>query len=78
MGRVISQKGVAADPAKNKAILEWTITKDVHDIRSFMGLIGYYRRLIEFFSRIAHPITMLQNKSIRFISSQQSLEEISI
>ena len=59
MGHVISRKGVADDPAKIEAILEWPIPKDVHDIRSFMVLTGYYRRFIEMFSRIDGPITTL-------------------
>lgn len=42
--------------------MEWTIPKDVADIRSFMGLAGYYRRFIEGFSRVAYPITSLQKK----------------
>ena len=38
---------------------------------SFMGLTGYYRKFIEFFPKIAHPITTLQKKSVRFIWNQQ-------
>ena len=64
MGYVISEKGVALDLAKIKVILEWPVPKDVHDIRSFMGLTGYYRIFIEKFSGIAHPITTLQKKSV--------------
>ena len=45
--------------------------KYVHDIKSFMGLTGYYCRFIEIFSRINHPITTLQKKSVKFVWSQQ-------
>ena len=49
MGHVISEKGIAVDPTKIKAILEWPAPKDVHDIRSFMELTRYYHRFIIFF-----------------------------
>ena len=44
---MISEEGIAVDPKKIKAIMEWPIPKDVADIRSFMGITGYYRRFIE-------------------------------
>ena len=37
LGHITSEKGVAVDLAKIKAIVEWPVLKDVHDIRSFMG-----------------------------------------
>ena len=71
LGHVISEEGTPVDPAKIRAILEWPVPKDVLDIRSFMGLTWYYRKFIDFFSRIAHPITNLEKKGILFIWSQQ-------
>eukprot|EP00253_Pinus_taeda_P022443 PITA_22443 len=43
LGHVITKDGIAVDPEKIKAIMEWPVPKDVADIRSFMGLAGYYR-----------------------------------
>lgn len=43
LGHVITKNGIAVDPEKIKAIMDWPIPKDVVDIRSFMGLAGYYR-----------------------------------
>jgi hypothetical protein len=54
-----------------KAIMEWLVPKDVVDIRSFMGITGYYRRFIEGFSKIAYPITSLQKKGTRFNWSEK-------
>ena len=49
-----------------KAIMNWPSPKNVLEVRYFMGLTGYYRGFIEGFSKIAHPITSLQNKGIKF------------
>jgi hypothetical protein len=71
LGHVISLEGIAVDPEKIRAIMEWLIPKDVVDIRSFMGIIGYYCRFIEGFSKIAYPITSLQKKGTKFNWSQK-------
>ena len=62
LGHIITKEGIAVDPEKIRTIMEWPIPKDVADIRSFMGLAGYYRRFVEGFSRVAYPITSLQKK----------------
>jgi len=59
--------------------MEWPVPKDVADIRSFMGLAGYYRRFVEGFSRVAYPITSLQKKGRAFKwtpECQQSFEQL--
>ena len=59
LGHVLSENGVAVDPSKVQDVLNWVQPKNVTDIRSFLGLAGYYRRFIENFSKIAKPMTEL-------------------
>jgi hypothetical protein len=66
LGHIISEHGIAVDPKKIEAIRGWPTPKNVSDVISFMGLVGYYRRFIVGFSKIAHPITSLQKKETKF------------
>jgi hypothetical protein len=66
LGNIISKDGIAVDPKKIESIKEWSAPKNVTKVRSFMGLVGYYRIFIEGLSNIAHPITSLQKKGVKF------------
>ena len=72
---LLYEEGVAVDTDKTMSIIEWPIPKDVSDIKSFMGLAGYYRRFIKGFSKIGFPITALQKKGTKF-TWKQKCEEI--
>ncbi|XP_006854885.2 uncharacterized protein LOC18444659, partial [Amborella trichopoda] len=62
LGHVLSQDGITVDPAKIDSILQWERPKNVTEVRSFLGLAGYYRRFVENFSRTAMPLTKLTRK----------------
>ena len=57
LGHVISGGGIAVDPSKVDAVLQWETPKSVTEIISFLGLAGYYRRFIEGFSKLALSLT---------------------
>ncbi|GKE72014.1 putative reverse transcriptase domain-containing protein, partial [Tanacetum coccineum] len=59
LGHVIDSEGIHVDPAKIKSIKDWTSPKSPTEIHQFLGLVGYYRRFIEGFSKIAKPMTKL-------------------
>ena len=54
------------DPEKIESIMSWPTPRTVTDVISFMGLLGFYRRFIEGFSKVSHAITSLQKKGIKF------------
>jgi hypothetical protein len=62
LGHIISNGGISVDPAKVKEIMAWSVPTTVMEIRSFLGLAGYYQRFIEGFSKIAKPMTSLLEK----------------
>jgi len=66
LGHIITVEGVKVDPENVKVVLEWKQPTNVTEIRSFLGLAGYYRRFIEGFSKIARPMTALTQKGKEF------------
>ena len=66
LGHVVSKDGISVNPDKVKAMMKWLVPKNVYDMRSFMGITGYYRKFIEGFSNISYPVTSLKNKARKF------------
>jgi hypothetical protein len=64
---VLSAKGVAIDPGKVKDILNWKPPTSVHEVQSFLGMVGYYHRFIPDFSKVAQPIIELLKNQTKFV-----------
>ena len=66
LGHVVSKEGIFVDPKKIEAVVAWERPTNVMEVRSFLGLAGYYRRFVEGFSMIASPLTKLTRKHAKF------------
>jgi hypothetical protein len=66
LGHVISKGGISVDPSKVQDVLSWNAPTSVSDIRSFLGLAGYYRRFTKGFSKISKPMIELLEKDKKF------------
>ena len=62
----MSASGVSVDPEKVEAMMSWERPNSVFEIRSFIGMAGYYRRFIKDFSLLAAPMTTLTRKDVKF------------
>jgi hypothetical protein len=71
LGHIISAEGIAVDPSKVQEVLDWKSPRSVTQIRSFLGLAGYYRRFIPNFFKIAKPMTKLLEKEAKLKWSPQ-------
>nr|GEV41374.1 reverse transcriptase [Tanacetum cinerariifolium] len=79
LGHIVSAEGITMDPAKVEAITKWPRPTSVTEVRSFLGLAGYYRRFVEGFPRLALPLTKLIRKSEKFVWNEErekSFEEL--
>jgi hypothetical protein len=66
LGHIISGEGIYVDLEKVKTIMEWSVLRNAHEVRRFMGLASYYWIFVEAFSKITKPITTLQRKGVRY------------
>src|SRR5688572_26991763 len=66
LGHVVSGEGIKVDPRKTDAVKNWPRPLSPSDIKSFLGLAGYYRRFVEGFFSIASPMTRLTQKKVKF------------
>ena len=71
LGHIISEEGIRVDPKKIEVIIEWKPPRNVTEVRSFLGLTGYYRRFVKRFSMIVALMTRLLQKNVRFELSEK-------
>ncbi|GAV85055.1 hypothetical protein CFOL_v3_28495, partial [Cephalotus follicularis] len=79
LGHIVSSEGLSVDPSKIESIVDWPQPRNVTEVRSFLGLAGYYRRFIKGFLKLATPLTQLTQKKSSFVwddSCEASLQEL--
>jgi hypothetical protein len=67
LGHLISPEGIAVNLGKLREVLDWKLSTSVSQVRSFLGLAGYYQRFILNFSKIAKPIIELLKKGNKYV-----------
>jgi predicted aspartyl protease len=71
LGHIISDKGVSTDPQKIVAVKEWPTPQTITQLRSFLGLTGYYRRFVQNYGQICRPLhDMLKKNSFKWTEVQ--------
>ena len=68
---MINKHGMSVDPGKVSTIEEWERPTNVKEVRSFLGMTGYYWRFVKDFSIIAKPMTKLTQKNVKFVWTQE-------
>jgi hypothetical protein len=63
LGHIVNKQGIRPDPKKVEAVQTWPIPKNVHDVKSFLGSVNFFRKFIEHYFEITVPLTNLTKKS---------------
>ncbi|GFX55818.1 retrovirus-related Pol polyprotein from transposon 297 [Trichonephila clavipes] len=74
LGHLVSSNGVRPDPDKIKAVRNFPTPKNIHDIRSFLGLCSYFRRFIKGFCYLAEPLHSLLKSGVEFHWGPEEVE----
>jgi hypothetical protein len=78
LGHILTTKGIEVDPSKVEAVSKWKQPSNVSEVRSFLGMAGYYCRFIKGFSSIARPMTELLKKDNKFVWTPKCEESFQI
>nr|GEW35778.1 putative reverse transcriptase domain-containing protein [Tanacetum cinerariifolium] len=75
---VVNREGIHVDPSKVELVKNWKTPESPTEIRSFLGLAGYYRRFIQNFSKITKPLTQLTQKNKAYVWGDKQEEAFCI
>jgi hypothetical protein len=67
LGHIVDKQWIRPDPKKVESVQTWPVPKNVHDVRSFLGLVNYFRKFIDHYSEIAVPLTNLTRKAYAWV-----------
>ena len=70
LGHIVSKKGISTDPEKISSVQNWPVPKNIRELQSFLGFVGYYRRFIKNFSQIAKPLHSLTKGSMHKVKGK--------
>ena len=79
LGQVVSKEEISVDPSKVEAVSQWKQPRNPIEVRSFLGLAGYYRRFVDGFSKIVAPMMTFSRKNVNFEwtdACEQSFQEL--
>ena len=71
LGHIVLEERIRVDPKKIEVIIEWKPPRNVTEVRSVLGLAGYYKRFVKGFSMTTTPMTRLLQKNVRFEWSEK-------
>jgi len=74
LGHIITRNGIMMDQKKIQSVIDWPTPRDVHDVKSFLGMCAYYRKFISHYSEIASPMHELTKKSVSFHWAEKQIE----
>jgi len=66
LGHIVTRDGIKVDPHKVQVVRDWKTSKNIHDVRSFLGMCNYYRKFIEQYAHIIGPLTKLLRKNVNW------------
>ena len=74
LGHIVGRAGLSCDPDKLSAVRDWHEPTKLKGVRQFIGFVGYYRRFVKDFAKLADPLVLLTRKGVPFVwgSDQQS------
>jgi hypothetical protein len=78
LGHIISQEGIATYPSKVFDVVNWPVPSSVKELRSFLGLAGYYRKFVHNFGLLAKPLTELQRENSLFVWTEDHDASLSL